>query len=349
MADPTVSVVIPSYNHAAYIRQAVDSVLSQSLADLELIVIDDGSQDQSLEILAGFTDRRLRLFQQANQGAHAAINRGLSAASGNYLAILNSDDAYHPQRLEKLVSLLKARPEVGLAGSYIQLINQQSRPIGVKHGFQDLEPWPLEHPERSFRAGDDLRAALLTENYFATTSNFVFSRAWYERTGEFRPLRFTHDWDYALRLGAQAELALSPEPLVCYRVHATNTIRQDQAAMYFEICWILAVHLPAYGLDLPGSGEPSLEKRVDQLMHSIYTAQCERVLSLMLLQRLHENLDQALQLLEPGDPVRRIYIEYIQERLSASPQVASAPPANALGRLRSKLTGLKGRLVGPSS
>ena len=97
MAD--VSVVIPSYNHAAYIREAVDSVLSQSLSDLELIVVDDGSQDESLDILAGYSDRRFHLYTQLNQGAHAAINRGLHAAAGDYLAILNSDDAYHPQRL----------------------------------------------------------------------------------------------------------------------------------------------------------------------------------------------------------------------------------------------------------
>ena len=183
-----VSVVIPSYNHAAYIREAVESVLSQSLADLELIVVDDGSQDDSLDILAGISDRRLRLYQQANQGAHAAINRGLHLASGDYLAVLNSDDAYHPQRLEKLVGLLKADPEISLAGSHIQLVDQAGRPLGVKHGYLDCEPWLLDDPQRSFRAGDDLRAALLTENYFATTSNFVFARGWFERLGDFRPI-----------------------------------------------------------------------------------------------------------------------------------------------------------------
>ena len=345
MAEPAVSIVIPSYNHASYIRDAVDSVLSQSLADLELIVVDDGSTDESLEILAGFSDSRLHIYQQANQGAHAAINRGLRTARGGYLAVLNSDDAYHPQRLEKLVNLLKARPEIGLAGTYIQLIDHQGQPLGVKHGYQDCEPWLLENPERSFRSGGDLHAALLTENYFATTSNFVFSRPWYERTGEFRPLRFTHDWDYALRLAELAELALVPEPLVRYRVHATNTIRQDQAAMFFEICWILAVHLPAYGLERSISDEPRLEKRIDQLLHSIYLAQCERVLSLMLLQKLHDYPNQALQLLEPDNPALAIYIEYIQTRLSVDPQVVSAGSASNPERLRSKLARIKRKLA----
>ncbi len=329
-----ISVVLPSYNHAAYVAEAVRSVLSQSLTDLELIIVDDGSQDASLDILSGFSDCRLRLYSQPNQGAHAAINRGLSMATGNYLAILNSDDVYHPQRLEKLVGVLINDPGVGLAGSYIQLIDHQGQPRGVKHGYQDCEPWILESPQCSFRAGTDLRAALLTENYFATTSNFVISRQWFERTGEFRPLRFTHDWDYALRLAKQAGLALLPEPLLHYRVHASNTIRQDQAAMLFEICWILAVHLPAFYTDTSIFSQPP-EKRIDLLLHSIYTAQCDRALSVMLLQRLHDHLDQALQLLEPDNPERGIYLQFIRQQLQAEPQSAPALSPSAFSRLRS--------------
>jgi glycosyltransferase involved in cell wall biosynthesis len=115
---PEFSVVIPSYNHASYLAEAVNSVLNQSLSDLELIVVDDGSTDQSLVVLSGFKDPRLRIFQQDNQGAHAAINRGLREACGKYLAILNSDDVYHPQRLERADSVLTTQPELGLVGSY---------------------------------------------------------------------------------------------------------------------------------------------------------------------------------------------------------------------------------------
>ncbi len=102
----------------------------------------------------------------------------------------------------------------------------------------------LEKPERSFRAGNDLAEALLTENYLGTSSNFVFSRGCYQEVGEFRPLRYMHDWDFALRLARVAPLCLLPEPLLRYRVHPQNTIRQDQPAMIFELCWILAVHYP---------------------------------------------------------------------------------------------------------
>lgn len=312
---PKVSVVMPSYNHASFIAEAVQSVLVQSLSDLELIVVDDGSTDDSLRILADITDSRLRVIAQSNQGAHAAFNRGLAETTGQYIALLNSDDVYHPQRLEKLVATLEADPSLGLAGSHIEVIDAQGKTLGVKHSYRDLEPWRLEAPERSFRAGADLRAALLTENYFATTSNYVFARRWYEQIGGFRPLRYTHDWDFALRLAHTARLTIVPEPLLRYRVHRHNTIRENRAAMIFEICWILAVHLPQHIADA-WFGESPLSQRVDQLLHSIYTYNCDRVLNVMLLQRLAENEPAALQLLEASDPSRAEYLAFIVRQLA---------------------------------
>jgi glycosyltransferase involved in cell wall biosynthesis len=311
-----VSIIIPSYNHAAYIGEAVESVLNQTLRDLELIVIDDGSTDHSLEVLSKYSDPRIHVFSQTNLGAHAAINRGLSEANGDYLAILNSDDAYHPQRLEKALEALKADPEAAFAGSYIQIIDDEGKPLGVKHGYQDCPPWLLESPERSFRTGTDLRAALLTENYWSTTSNFVFSRAVYQRTGEFRPLRYTHDWDYALRVMQITSPVLLSEPLVKYRIHARNTIRENQVAMIFEICWCLAVHIPQYVTDKRFYSEFSSEERVDQLLHSVYTFGMDRVLSVMLLQQLHDDDKMAVELLDPSNPTRGRYLHFINQHLT---------------------------------
>jgi glycosyltransferase involved in cell wall biosynthesis len=309
--------VIPSYNHAAFIADAVHSVLAQSTPDLELIVVDDGSTDESLDVLAGFNDPRLCVMRQPNQGAHAAINRGLEHATAPYLALLNSDDVYHPQRLEKIVAMLEDDATIGLAGSFIEVIDSQGHPLGVKHGYADLEPWLLEAPERSFRAGADLRAALLTENYYATTSNFVFRRRWYEQVvGGFRPLRYTHDWDFALRIARVARLALLPEPLLRYRLHAKNTIRENQAAMVFEICWCLAVHLPEHIADESWFGKTPPDQRAAQLLHSIYCYGCEDVLNVMLLQGLWANTESALRLLAADDPSRAVYIDFIGRRLA---------------------------------
>jgi glycosyltransferase involved in cell wall biosynthesis len=330
---PHVSVVIPLYNHEQFIAEAVESVLTQTVTDLELIVVDDGSTDNSLDIVQGFTDRRLKVLSQSNQGAHAAINRGLREATGTYLAILNSDDMYLPTRLEKLTSILETDPQIGLAASYIEVVDKDGKPLGIKHSYRDLEPWLLEKPERSFRAGLDPEEALLTENFLATTSNYVFSRKWYERIGEFRKLKYAHDWDFALRVTHHARLALHPEPLMKYRVHTTNTIREDQVTMIFEICWCLAVHLPRFlehreFLRLP------LAKRIDQLLHSIYTYECDRVLSVMLLQEIAHNPDTAVSLLDTDNPSRSQYINYIHDRLKKGEAVQELSILNPQQPLR---------------
>jgi len=309
---PLISIIIPSFNHAPYLRQAVDSVLQQTETDLELIVVDDGSTDESLDILSTFSDSRMQVFQQPNLGAHAAINHALAKTSGNYLAILNSDDTYHPRRLEKAIQVLETDENVGIVGSYIHIIDENNNTLGVKRGYLNCEPWVLEKPEFSFRAGMDLRAVLLTENYLSTTSNFVFPRRWFEVIGEFHPLRFTHDWEFALRMANKANLYLIQEPLINYRVHSRNTIRDDQATMIFEICWCLATNLPSHISDTQFFNKLPLDTRIEQLLHSIYTFGCERILSVMLLQELHKNPKQALLLLETQNPVRKKYLDFIR-------------------------------------
>lgn len=319
---PKVSVIIPLYNHAAYVPRAVESVLTQTLADLELIVVNDGSTDNSLEVVRAIRDPRLRVLDQKNQGAHAAINRGLSEAKGDFLAILNSDDVFHPARLAKLIPPLEANPDIGLAASYLEVIDQHGKSLGLKEGYKNMSPWPLEYPAQSFRAGSDLRLALLTENYLSTTSNYVFTRGWFARVGAFRGLRFVHDWDFALRVAAQAHLHLHPEPLMQYRVHPTNTIRQNQVAMIFEICWILAVHLPPH-LTRPPKDDTSYDETSNpalwgHLYHSLYTFGCDRILTLLLLQRLSENPTLAEALLESDNPHRLQYLEWIATLTSES-------------------------------
>jgi glycosyltransferase involved in cell wall biosynthesis len=311
---PQVSVIIPSFNHGNYISEAVSSVLNQTEQDLEIIVVDDGSKDDSLKILGAFSDPRLRIIPQENQGAHAAINRGLREASSNIYAILNSDDSYAPERLAHVLQILKADPQAGLIGSYIEIINSKSSTLGIKHGYQDCSPWSLPHPDRSFRAGSNLHAALLTENYWSTTSNLVFRKSLYKQVGEFRALRYVHDWDFALRMAQQTKLVLVPEPLVRYRVHESNTIRENQVAMIFEICWCIAMNLPEY-IQEHWHIESSASEQIERLYYSMYLFGMDRVLSLMLMQGLAANPNAALELLNPENSCRSAYLRIIAESL----------------------------------
>ncbi|MEH2107465.1 glycosyltransferase family 2 protein [Nostoc sp.] len=104
--NPKVSVIIPAYNTEAYIAKAIESALEQTLDDIEVIIVDDGSTDKTVEIAKSFTDQRLKIMvNQQNLGVSAARNRALRAAQGEWIAVLDSDDWYVPERLEKLVSL----------------------------------------------------------------------------------------------------------------------------------------------------------------------------------------------------------------------------------------------------
>ncbi|WP_309472836.1 glycosyltransferase family 2 protein [Nostoc sp. ATCC 53789] len=106
MINPKVSVIIPAYNTEAYIAKSIESALEQTLNDIEVIIVDDGSSDQTVEIAKSFTDQRIKLIvNQENLGASVARNRALRAARGEWVAVLDSDDWYAPERLEKLVFL----------------------------------------------------------------------------------------------------------------------------------------------------------------------------------------------------------------------------------------------------
>lgn len=312
---PEFSVIIPSYNHEAYLAEAVYSVLNQTLTNLELIVVDDGSTDSSLHVVEQIKDARLKVYSQENRGAHAAINRGLQQASGKFISILNSDDRYHSHRLETLVQAMVENPEAGIASSYLQIINENGEVLGIKHGYQDLEPWPLEKRRLSFRAGNEPHSVLLTENFLATSSNFMIRKETFEKVGIMRPLRYCHDWDFALRVAHCQEIAVVPEALLDYRLHKNNTIHENQAAMIYEICWILAVHLPA-NVNEDWFTSAGQGVRTRQLLNSVYTYGMDRVLNIMLVAGLASDEQKALEWLLPDHPARQECMAFINESLA---------------------------------
>jgi glycosyltransferase involved in cell wall biosynthesis len=337
-AKPLVSVVVPSYNHAAYVEQAVRSALAQEVDGLEVLVVDDGSTDDSAEIVRGIQDPRLRLLTQDNQGAPAAINRGLHEAGGEHLSVLNSDDRYAPGRLAAALAVFRGSPEVALVGSWIELIDETGRGLAVKEGFSNLDPWPVAEPSRTFKADGDLRMALLMQNYWATTSNYVFPSSVFAWHGPFRALRYAHDWDFALRVQLGQPAHLIPKPLLQYRIHGRNTINEDHAAMVYEICWVLAVHLPRY-LRSPGFWEAGAARRADQLLRSIHVYGCESVLLAMMGQIHHGPPGSEQRLLDPADPARRRYVDEVRRIREADRKAAGAA-----GSLRRRLGGLARRL-----
>ena len=126
-AMPLVSVIMPVYNGEKYLAEAIDSILVQTFTDFELLIVDDGSQDNSAEIIRSYEkrDSRIRFFQlERNVGSAAARNRGIASASGAYIALMDCDDVSLPKRLQKQVDFLQANPEIGAVGVCGQAVNE---------------------------------------------------------------------------------------------------------------------------------------------------------------------------------------------------------------------------------
>ena len=216
--SPLVSVILPSYNHASFIGEAIESVLQQSHTNLELIVVDDGSVDNSLEVIKSYSDERIIIIEQSNKGAHNAINRGLSVATGEFLTILNSDDRYSFDRFRRILQVLQ-HSEIHFCFSNVEMIDASS---------SQYRGWRFDHyRELCTECRGVTGNVFLVANPAFTTSNFFFSRKAFECVGEFYGLRYTHDWNWILRYSTKFDYIWLDEVLVDYRVHDSNTLLES--------------------------------------------------------------------------------------------------------------------------
>jgi glycosyltransferase involved in cell wall biosynthesis len=202
-----VSIIIPCYNYARFLPDAVRSVLAQTFTDWELIVVDDGSTDTTLttarQLMAQHSDRRIRVFQQPNAGPAAARNSGAERASGEYLLFLDADDTLAPTLLERATAILRQLPLVGFVYSGMRLFGQ------------DQHEWPS--------VPFDLR--LLALDNYVPPHALVRRTAW-QQVGGFdaaRSLWAFEDWDFWLRVVTAGWQGWHiAEPLVGYRRHGRS-------------------------------------------------------------------------------------------------------------------------------
>jgi glycosyltransferase involved in cell wall biosynthesis len=228
-----VSVVIPYYQHKKYIDNCVNSIVDQTYEDIELIVIDDCSPDGSGEyvktilkdksLLERFSGQVNYIHFEQNQGAHTAINYGINQAQGEIIAVVNSDDLYHPERIKIMVKAMKKEQKefafseiicIDDDGEDITEIDSQARDFAL---FQQKATY---FPTLGF--------ASLTGNPGISTGNFVFTKKLYQSTVGFRDLRYCHDWDFLLQCLCYTEPLLVNEKLYYYRFHETNTFKSLQ-------------------------------------------------------------------------------------------------------------------------
>ena len=229
---PTISVVIPLYNHEKYIRQAVESILNQESGPCEIIIVNDGSTDGSEQVMTDICRSHpdMVFWSQPNQGAHQSINTGIRRATGDVVAILNSDDSYHPQRLERCAEVLAVSADIAAVTTGLNFMDAKGKKVKNR--------W-YERSRSFFDKEGDLPLALMNGNFFMTTSNIVIRRSVFDEIGYFASLRYVHDLDFFLRLLVQGKtIHMIDEPLLTYRMHSRNTILEEHANVRAE--WAFA-------------------------------------------------------------------------------------------------------------
>jgi glycosyltransferase involved in cell wall biosynthesis len=127
---PQLSVVIPAYNISAYIGDAISSALSQTISDIEVIVVDDGSTDSTPDVIASFDDPRLRVVRKRNGGLSSARNAGIQNATAECIGFLDGDDRWHPEKARRQLAVMRERPDVGLTFCYSRYIDESGHPVG---------------------------------------------------------------------------------------------------------------------------------------------------------------------------------------------------------------------------
>lgn len=203
---PKVSVIIPTYNRAHYIRETIDSVLAQTYPDYEIIVVDDGSTDKTAEVLKHYNGRIRYYCFPENKGISAARNFAIEQARGKYIAFLDDDDLWMPEKLEKQVAVLENNPELAFVCSGAYVIDA--------HG---------EVTARWCRAGAQETFECLYDQNFVLNLTVILRRECFAAVGGFDPkLPSTQDYDLWLRLAKRYKFSYVDSCLAKYRLHPQN-------------------------------------------------------------------------------------------------------------------------------
>jgi glycosyltransferase involved in cell wall biosynthesis len=228
MSDaPLVSIVLPTYNGSRYLEQSIRSCLTQTMADFELIIVDDCSSDLTPEIIAEFValDPRIRSIRNdPNRRLPASLNRGFEASRGRYLTWTSDDNLYRPEALARMVAVLDREPAVGLVYSAMSLIDEDAKELGP--GWGGGAPDMLAY-----------RSSI--------GACFLYRREVYESIGGYaEDLFLVEDWDYWLRIAEKFPLHVLPDDLYLYRLHGASLTRQKKEKHQQVTRQLLERHLP---------------------------------------------------------------------------------------------------------
>jgi alpha-1,3-rhamnosyltransferase len=213
--EPLASICVPSYNHAQYLPATLDSALAQTYPNIEIIVLDDGSKDESLAIARDYEARfpeKIKVYTHpnaANLGISRTVNAAFSHSKGKYWMGLPSDDILYPDKIEKQVAFLEKNPELGFVYCYIDFIDSEGKPIPGTLG-------------KDITGDEDPLKAMILDNFIPGMA-VLARRETIARVGDHDADLIYSDWDFWVRLFSISKGGFIPESLIGYRVHTYNT------------------------------------------------------------------------------------------------------------------------------
>jgi glycosyltransferase involved in cell wall biosynthesis len=299
---PRVSIIIPTYNCARYLGRAIDSASAQTYQDYEILVVDDGSTDDTKDVVMQY-GRKVTYLSQQNRGVSAARNHAISKASGELLAYLDADDMWYPEKLERQVAFLDAHQECGMVHSEMSVINEQDEILHVRL---------YEETKRSVPQGHCVQQ-LLTRCHIQTLT-VVERRSSFDRVGGFdERLPIAQDYLHWIMIAAEGQaLGYLAEPLGKYRWR-TGSLMGNQPQLledYVRICNILLHEKPI----APRHGHEC----ADILRARLYVVQRE----LAYLDRIHGRSESAkrrlVNLIKEWPRQFELYVDLLKASLPAS-------------------------------
>jgi glycosyltransferase involved in cell wall biosynthesis len=214
-----VSVIIPAFNCEQYIAECIDSVLVQTFQDFEIIIIDDGSTDDTVSIISEYKYNRIKLFHQNNSGSAAARNYGVTQSSGIWIAFIDADDIWLPDKLQKQLEHCSnhawSHTDLFFHGSFYPKYTKATEFTSKHSGF--------------------ILNNLLVENSIGTSSVLIKKEIFEDSGGFNTDLRALQDWDLWLRIAEKYQVCYVDEPLVYYRVHKSSVSRNVRKTLPYHI------------------------------------------------------------------------------------------------------------------
>lgn len=214
---PKISINIPCFNSEKFIKETLESVLKQTFKDFEIVIMDDGSDDNTKDIICSFNDSRIRYFYKNNEGLSITRNRAIHASSGEYIAFLDHDDLWLPQKLEKQLNIFQINQNIGLVFSDAYILKNGAR--------QKASYFERCQPKKGFIFED----LLFESSNFIPLSSVVTRKEVFEKIGFFNPaFKLGEELELFLRASQHYAFDYADEPLITYRLHEGNFSRNKE-------------------------------------------------------------------------------------------------------------------------